>query len=102
MTTSLRPRAGLASDRSMADSLCHRRLVSCRDTSNTLNVRNQIKSKSLGSTPVVYAVRSREGTSLLVRGTYILEYSTHVYGQHFQQSTDQPGKVANPARGQLN
>ena len=25
-----------------------------------------------------------------------------VYGQNFQQSTDQPGLVANPARGQLN
>ena len=25
-----------------------------------------------------------------------------MYGQHFQQSMDQPGKAANPARGQLN
>ena len=25
-----------------------------------------------------------------------------VYGHHIQQSMDQPGKVANPARGQLN
>ena len=25
-----------------------------------------------------------------------------MYGQHFQQSMDQPGMVANPARGQLN
>ena len=25
-----------------------------------------------------------------------------MYGHHVQQSTDQPGKVANPARGQLN
>ena len=26
----------------------------------------------------------------------------YIYGQHFQQSIDQPGMVANPARGQLN
>ena len=26
----------------------------------------------------------------------------YVYGQDFQQSMDQPGKVANPARDQLN
>ena len=25
-----------------------------------------------------------------------------IYGQHFQQSMDQPGMVANPAHGQLN
>ena len=25
-----------------------------------------------------------------------------MYGHHIKQSTDQPGKVANPARGQLN
>ena len=25
-----------------------------------------------------------------------------MYGHHIQQSTDQPGKVDNPARGQLN
>ena len=25
-----------------------------------------------------------------------------MYGHHIQQSMDQPGKVANPARGQLN
>ena len=25
-----------------------------------------------------------------------------MYGPHLQQSIDQPGKVANPARGQLN
>ena len=25
-----------------------------------------------------------------------------VYGQHFQQTGDQPGMVANPVRGQLN
>ena len=25
-----------------------------------------------------------------------------MYGQHFQQNMDQPGKVGNPSRGQLN
>ena len=25
-----------------------------------------------------------------------------MYGQHIQQQKDKPGKVANPARGQLN
>ena len=25
----------------------------------------------------------------------------HMYGQHFQQSIDQPGMVANPPRGKL-
>ena len=28
--------------------------------------------------------------------------TVYMYGQHFQQSMDQPGKVANPARNQLN
>ena len=37
----------------------------------------------------------------------VLQYSTVcmyvcMYGHHIQQSMDQPGKVANPARGQLN
>ena len=26
----------------------------------------------------------------------------YMYGQHFQQSIEHPGMVANPARGQLN
>ena len=29
------------------------------------------------------------------------ETTCFVYGQHFQQSIDQPGMVVNPARGQL-
>ena len=29
-------------------------------------------------------------------------WSSHMYGHHVQQSIDQPGKVANPSRGQLN
>ena len=29
-------------------------------------------------------------------------YQVCMYGHHIQQSMDQPGKVANPARGQLN
>ena len=34
-------------------------------------------------------------------GNTLLYYSI-MYGQHFQKSMDQPGMVANPARGQLN
>ena len=36
--------------------------------------------------------------------TGVPDYSMYVcmYGHHIQQSMDQPGKVANPARGQLN
>ena len=29
-------------------------------------------------------------------------YSMYIYGITYKQSMDQPGKVANPARGQLN
>ena len=32
----------------------------------------------------------------------IMPVSVYIYGEHFQQSMDQPGKVDNPARGQLN
>ena len=37
---------------------------------------------------------------------YVITYSkgmyVYIYNHHIQQSMDQPGKVANPARGQLN
>ena len=31
-----------------------------------------------------------------------VDFCVCMYGHHIQQSIDQPGKVANPARGQLN
>ena len=33
---------------------------------------------------------------------YVCMYQVCMYGHHIRQSMDQPGKVANPARGQLN
>ena len=33
---------------------------------------------------------------------FYLKFAFDMYGYHIQQSVDMPGKVANPARGQLN
>ena len=50
--------------------------------------------------------RTGGGGSCLKAGARLSLFVQCMYvcmcGQHFQQSTDQPGKVANPARGQLN
>ena len=34
--------------------------------------------------------------------TYVGMYAYNMYGHTYSKSIDQPGKVANPARGQLN
>ena len=48
-------------------------------------------------------VRQRSIANLDVDLVYVYMYIyIYMYGHHIYQSMDQPGKVANPARGQLN
>ena len=57
------------------------------------------------------ALRCRKSSSNSVNCTHLMELSTpsafceessSMYGHTYSKSMDQPGKVANPARGQLN
>ena len=73
--------------------------VENRSSSTVTLVSENCKTITVVSTTVQYSIAS---TGYRTRSTYSMYESIYISGRHLEQSMNQPGKVASPARGESN